>query len=156
MSETHVVSALRKKRAEVAGHVHDLEKKVKTYRARLAHIDETIKIFSPATDPEAIPAKRTYRRARYFSRGEFARLCMDELRKANAPMTTAEIVAGVIAAKGLPKGLAPILTEKALAYLRTKLTTANIVKTGTTQGVRWALADREGSPARWKMKEAAN
>jgi hypothetical protein len=142
MSETHVVSALRKKRAEVAGHVHDLEKKVKTYRARLAHIDETIKIFSPDTDPEAIPPKRTYRRARYFSRGEFARLCMDELRKAEGPLTTAEIVAGVIAAKGLPKGLAPVLTEKALAYLRGKLTTANIVKTGTTQGVRWALADK--------------
>src|ERR1019366_7341546 len=105
MSETHVGSALRKKRAEVAGHVHDLEKKVRTYRARLAHIDETIKIFSPETDPQAIPAKRTYRRARYFSRGEFARLCLDELRKAVGPLTTAEIVAGAVAAKGLPKGL---------------------------------------------------
>jgi hypothetical protein len=142
MSETHVVSALRKKRAEVAGHVHDLEKKVRTYRARLAHIDETIKIFSPATDPEAIPAKRTYRRARYFSRGEFARLCMDELRKAEGPLTTAEIVAGVIAAKGLPEGLVANLTEKTLAYLRTKLATASVVKTGTTQGARWALADK--------------
>jgi hypothetical protein len=142
MSETHVVSALRKKRAEVAGHVHDLEKKVKTWRARLAHIDETIKIFSPETDPEAIPPKRTYRRARYFSRGEFARLCLDELRRAAGPLTTAEMVAGVIAAKGLPKGLAPVLTEKALAYLRGKLATANVVKTGVTQGARWTLADK--------------
>ena len=141
MSETHVVSALRKKRAEVAGHVHDLEKKVKTWRARLAHIDETIRIFSPHTDPEAIPAKRIYRRARYFSRGEFARLCLDELRKAEGPLTTAEIVAGVLAAKGLPKTLTPNLTEKALAYLRTKLATSSVVKTGVTQGARWALAD---------------
>jgi hypothetical protein len=69
---------------------------------------------------------------------------MDELRKANAPLMTAEIVAGVIAAKGLPKGLAPVLTEKALAYLRTKLATATVVKTGTTQGARWVLAEREG------------
>ena len=142
MSETHVVSALRKKRAEVAGHIHDLEKKVRTYRARLAHIDETIKIFSPETDPEAIPAKRTYRRAQYFSRGEFARLCIDELRKAAGPLTTAEIVAGVIGAKGLPKALAPALTEKALAYLRTKLATASVVKTGVTQGARRTLADK--------------
>jgi hypothetical protein len=143
MSETHVVSALRKKRAEVAGHVHDLEKKVRTYRARLAHIDETIKIFSPETDPQAIPAKRTYRRARYFSRGEFARLCLDELRKAVGPLTTAEIVAGAVAAKGLPKGLVPALTEKALAYLRTKLATASVVKTGVTQGARWVLANKD-------------
>src|SRR5258707_9143745 len=99
MTETHVVSALRKKRSEVAGHVHDLEKKVATWRARLAHIDETIKIFSPEIDPEAIPPKRTYRRARYFSRGEFARLCVDALRRADGPLTTAEIVASVIRAK---------------------------------------------------------
>src|SRR5271155_4881554 len=101
MSETHVVSALRKKRAEVAGHVHDLEKKVKTWRAKLAHIDETIRLFSPETDPETIPAKRAYRRARYFSRGEFARLCLDALRKADRPLSTAEILASVIKAKGL-------------------------------------------------------
>jgi hypothetical protein len=53
MTESHVVSALRNKRAEVAGHVRDLEKKAAVWRARLAHIDETIKIFSPETDPEA-------------------------------------------------------------------------------------------------------
>jgi hypothetical protein len=53
MAETHVVSALRTKRAEITGHVHDLEKKVATWRARLASIDEAIKIFSPETDPEA-------------------------------------------------------------------------------------------------------
>jgi hypothetical protein len=139
MSETHVVSALRKKRAEVAGHIHDLEKKVRLQRARLAHIDETIKIFSPETDPEAIPPKRTYRRTKYFGRGEFARLCQDALRRAEGPVTTAEIVASVIAANGLPDNLAPVLTEKVLAYLRTKLATASIVKTGTTQGARWAL-----------------
>jgi hypothetical protein len=139
-AETHVVSALRKKRAEVAGHVHDLEKRVTTWRARLAHIDETIKIFSPETDPEAIPPKRTYHRARYFSGGEFARLCVDTLRRADGPLTTAEIVASVIKAKGLPDNLAQALTEKTLAYLRTKLATASVVKTGKTQGARWALS----------------
>lgn len=144
MTETHVVSALKKKRSEVAGHVHDLEKKVKTWRARLAHIDETIKIFSPNTDPEAIPPKRTYRRARYFSRGEFARLCLDALRRADRPLTTAEIVASVIKAKGLPDSLAQPLTEKTLAYLRTKLATASVVKTGKTQGARWVLSHDGG------------
>jgi hypothetical protein len=140
MTETHVVSALRKRRSEVAGHVHDLEKKVATWRARLAHIDETIKIFSPETDPETIPPKRTYRRARYFSRGEFARLCLDALRRADRPLTTAVIVASVIKAKGLPENLADNLTEKTLAYLRTKLATTSVIKTGKTQGARRALA----------------
>jgi hypothetical protein len=140
MAETHVVSALRTKRAEIAGHVHDLEKKIATWRARLANIDEAIKIFSPETDPEAIPPKRTYRRSRYFARGELARLCLDILRVANGPLTTAEIVARIIKAKGLPDGLDASLTEKTLAYLRTRLKTASIVKTGVTQGARWSLA----------------
>lgn len=141
--QTHVVSALRKKRAEIAGHVHDLEKKARTYRARLAHIDETIRIFSPDMNPQAIPAKRTYRRARYFSRGEFARLCIDALRKADGPITTAEIVASVIKAKCLPEGLD--LTEKTLAYLRGKRTTGIVAKSGTTQGVVWMLAGKDAS-----------
>lgn len=139
MAETHVVSALRTKRAEIAGHVHDLEKKVATWRARLASIDEAIKIFSPETDPEAIPAKRTYRRARYFARGEFARLCLETLRKATGPLTTAEIVASVVRAKGLPAGLGESLTEKALAYMRSKRKAGAVVKSGTTQGTRWQL-----------------
>ncbi len=140
MSETHVVSALRKKRAEVAGHVHHLEKKVKTWRAKLAHIDETIRLFSPETDPEAIPAKRTYRRARYFSRGELARLCLDALRKADRPLSTAEILASVIKAKGLPESSAAALTEKTLAYLRLKRKAGTVAKSGTTRAVRWYLA----------------
>jgi hypothetical protein len=87
---------------------------------------------------------RTYRRARYFSRGEFARLCLDALRRADRPLTTAEIGASVIKAKGLPDNPAQSLTEKTLAYLRTKLATASVVKTGKTQGARWA---------RWRLKE---
>src|SRR5271169_7160352 len=103
MAETHVISALRAKRAEVSGYIHDLEKKVKTWRARLAHIDATIKIFSPETDPEAIPPRRTYRRSNYFKKGEFACLCLDELRKANGkPITTAELVTSILEGKALP------------------------------------------------------
>jgi hypothetical protein len=66
MAETHVISALRSKRAEVSGYIHDLEKRAKTWRARLAHIDATIKIFSPETNPEAIPPRRQQGRAEYL------------------------------------------------------------------------------------------
>jgi hypothetical protein len=104
MAELHVVSALRAKRAEISAYVHDLEKKVATWRARLAHIDASIKIFSPETDPEAIPPRRTYRRSGYFKKGEFARLCLDELRKTNGkPITTAEIVTSILGGQEIAK-----------------------------------------------------
>jgi cell fate (sporulation/competence/biofilm development) regulator YlbF (YheA/YmcA/DUF963 family) len=48
MTETHVVSALRAKRAEMSGYIHELEKKIGRLRASLIHIDESLRLFSPA------------------------------------------------------------------------------------------------------------
>src|SRR5258706_8095559 len=103
MSEPHIVSALRTKRAEVSGCIKDLERKTANQRANLAHIDATIKIFSPATDPNAILPKRTYRRSRYFAKGEISRAVLDTLREANGrPIKASAILDGIIAAKGFP------------------------------------------------------
>jgi hypothetical protein len=142
MTEPHVDAALRAKRAEISGYIHDLEKKVATWRARLAHIDASIKIFSPETDPEAIPPRRTYRRSGYFKRGEFARLCLDELRKADGkPITTATIVTGILGRKKLPHdlGLISSLNERALVYLRQQRKRGAITKVGTSRDAQWAL-----------------
>jgi hypothetical protein len=136
-----VVLALMAKRAEIQGYIQDLETKARRWRARLAHIDATLTIFSPDTDPEAIQPKRRYRRSQYFRGGEFARLCLDVLRETNAPLSTAEIIAGALKAKGLPDDPALIseLTEKALATLREKQKSGTIVKFGATIGAKWQL-----------------
>lgn len=139
-----VLSALIAKRAEIAGHVEHLEKKASRWRARLASIDDAIRIFSPETDPEAIQPKRRYRSSRYFSPGEFARLCLDALRTATEPQTTAQILASVLRAKRIPDG-SPSLTEKTLAYLRTKQASGLVVKTGNTIGAKWQLTSKDGA-----------
>jgi hypothetical protein len=54
MTNTHVISALRLKRAEISGHIHDLEKRIARQRANLANLDATIKLFSPGANPDAI------------------------------------------------------------------------------------------------------
>ena len=77
MAETHVISALRAKRAEISGYIHELEKKIGRLRANLIHIDESLRLFSPGADPDAIPPKRPYRRTRYFSARELSRRCVD-------------------------------------------------------------------------------
>jgi hypothetical protein len=53
MTETHVVSALRAKRAEISGHIHELEKKIGRLRASLLHVDASLRLFSPGADPDA-------------------------------------------------------------------------------------------------------
>src|ERR1700716_4180260 len=102
MVEPHVVSALRLKRAEISGHIHDLEKRIARQRANLANLDATIKLFSPGTNPDAIPPKRVYRRTRYFAHNELSRLTQDALRTASKPLTSAEIAATVMQAKEMP------------------------------------------------------
>jgi hypothetical protein len=60
-----------------------------------------LRLFQPDRDPDEIKPKRTYaKRTRYFARNELARLCMDVLRDAPGLITTDEIAALVIAAKG--------------------------------------------------------
>jgi hypothetical protein len=145
MTATHVISALRVKRAEIGGHIHDLEKRIARQRANLANLDATIKLFSPGTNPDAIPPKRPYRRTRYFARNELSRLTQDALRAASGPLTSAEISAAVMQAKGMPSGDAAfkeIVAVRALTVLRRLAKRGTVAKSGTSRDAQWALARR--------------
>ena len=140
MTNSHVVSALRLKRAEISGHIHDLEKRIARQRANLANLDATIKLFSPGTNPDAIPPKRTYRRTRYFAHNELSRLTQDALRTASGPLTAAQIVSTVIQAKGMPPGDAAfkeIVTDRVLTVLRRLAKCGAVTKSGTSRNAQW-------------------
>ena len=47
MAESHVVSALVDKRAELAGQIVRIEQQLGQFRADLIHIDATIRLFAP-------------------------------------------------------------------------------------------------------------
>jgi hypothetical protein len=144
MVEPHVISALRLKRAEISGHIHDLEKRIARQRANLANLDATIKLFSPGTNPDAILPKRPYRRTRYFARNELSRFIQDALRAASGPLTSAEIAAAVMQAKGMPPGDAAfkeIVAARALTVLRRLAKRGAVVKHGTSRNAKWALCE---------------
>src|SRR5260370_36348912 len=97
MADPHVISALREKRALVAGLIEKLERKLEQHRADLTHIDGVLRLFQPDRDPEAIKPKRAYaKRTRYFARNELARLCIDVPRDARRLISTHAIAAQVI------------------------------------------------------------
>src|ERR1700751_4028255 len=102
MADPNVISALREKRALVAGLIEKLELKLEQHRADLTHIDGVLRLFQPDRDPGEIKPKRTYvRRTRYFGRNELSRLVMDALRAADGALQMTEEIAGrVIDAKG--------------------------------------------------------
>src|SRR5258708_4152129 len=94
MADPHVISALREKRALVAGLIEKLERKLEQHRADLTHIDGVLRLFQPDRDTGEIRPKRTYvRRTRYFARNELSRLCMDALRAADGKLMTTEQIA---------------------------------------------------------------
>jgi hypothetical protein len=143
MTNSHVISALRLKRAEISGHIHDLEKRIGRQRANLANLDATIKLFSPGTNPDTIPPKRPYRRTRYFARNELSRLTQDALRTASGPLTSAEIAAAVMQAKGMPSDDAAfkeIVADRVLTVLRRLAKRGTVAKSGTSRNALWALA----------------
>ena len=145
MTNSHVVSALRAKRAEISGHIHDLEKRIARQRANLANLDATIKLFSPGTNPDSIPPKRAYRRTRYFAHNELSRLTQDALRTASGPLTSTEIAGAVMQAKGMPVDdaqLKKIFAVRALPVLRLLVKRGAAAKSGTSRDAKWALEHR--------------
>jgi hypothetical protein len=149
MADTHVVSALREKRAKVSGCIARLERQLDQHRADLSHIDGVLRLFEPDRDPEAIKPKRTYaRRTRYFARNELSRLILGVLREANGKLiATDEIASQALAAKGLDAADAIMrgaVRKQALTMLRAYRKRGAVEQTGLGRGVRW-LAEREPS-----------
>jgi hypothetical protein len=104
--------------------------------------DATIKLFSPGTNPDAIPAKRAYRRTRYFAHNELSRLTQDALRTASGPLTAAQIAAIIMHAKGMPSDDAAfkgIVAERVLTVLRRLTKRGALVKSGASRNAQWVL-----------------
>jgi hypothetical protein len=144
MAEPHVVSALRAKRAEISGHVHDLERKLARHRASLAAIDATIRLYAPELDPDSIPPKRTYRRTRYFAKGELSRRVVSVLRQADGKsVTTAAITRTIMTEKGFPTDdgtLSVAIAAMVLTVLGRLCKQETVTKSGTSRNAQWALA----------------
>src|ERR1700758_4467991 len=146
MADPHVISALREKRALVAGLIEKLERKLEQHRADLTHIDGVLRLFQPERDPGDIKPKRTYaRRTRYFARNELSRLVMDALRAADGEPVATEAIAGrIITAKSFDAADAALrkaIGEQALALLRSFRKRGVVEQIGLGRGARWKLAN---------------
>jgi len=139
MSEAQAIKALREKRRQIADHIHDLEKKIARQRAHLANLDAAMRLLEP-NHPDAVPAKRPYRRTRYFGRNELSRLVMDTMRTAGRAVTAREIALTVVSAKGLPETAAEQVTDMVLAALRNQAKRGDVTKSGTSRDARWSVA----------------
>ena len=103
MGTTYAILQLRQKRARLSGEIEKAERLLSAQRQDLANLDAVIRLFEPETNPELIPSIRPVsRRSLFFHHGEQQRLCLDALRRANAPMRCRAIAEQAMLAKGLP------------------------------------------------------
>src|SRR5689334_19787912 len=101
MAEPHVIAALRDKRAALSGGIADLENRIGQHRADLLHVDAVLPLFAPDLEPATIPSEAVRQPSGWFRPGELARLVLDVLRAASAPLSIREITAQVMERRGL-------------------------------------------------------
>ena len=100
MAETHVISALTKKRAEVSGEIKHYENLLKKSKLNLQSIDQTIHLFDESYDLRTIKAKRVHKE-RYFKTGEAKVLILDMLRIATEALNTNTVAEKIAFNKGI-------------------------------------------------------
>jgi hypothetical protein len=97
------VTALVRKRAELAGEIEAAEVRLRELRANLAHLDASIRLFDPGYPIAQIAAKKPQpERPVVFERGELGRTILDILRTAPEPLTVAQIAGELRARLSLP------------------------------------------------------
>jgi hypothetical protein len=57
LGNKYPLAAIRERRAEMAGEITSLQKRLRQLRESLVHVDATIRLFDPDGDPTKIPGK---------------------------------------------------------------------------------------------------
>jgi len=120
MAETHVVSALIRKRAEIAGQIEQAQSDLRQLIIDLDNLDATIRLFKPNIDLEEIRPKPLPPRHHAY-KGEISRIVLEALRQSQKPLTAQEIAQHVMAERGLntaDKRLVRLIGKRVGACLR--------------------------------------
>lgn len=141
MGDTFIISGLTSKRAELSGIIADLEKRAAQHRADLVHIDAVLRLYGE-NEPESIAPKAVRRRNDWFKPGELARMVLDILRVASAPLTSREIAAQVMERRGLdPADARTVHLVGKLVHNAVSRQAADLVeKVGDGQVAAWRVA----------------
>src|SRR5947209_20326874 len=91
MTDPHVITALKAKRAELSGELIAAEKRTLELRADISSLDRTIRVFDPTAEPHAIRPILRRKKPTLIPRGQCSRAVLDMLRHTDSPMTAREI-----------------------------------------------------------------
>jgi len=145
MKDNHpTLCALKRLHADIGGKIIDNRKAVKRLREDRRHVAAVIKMFSPGYDVRAIAARRTYKANPWFPRGKLFRSALDIMRAATEPLTVAEIVDRMLAAKGVASakiGQVRGMQSAVLASLQNRKGEGRVRLADDRVPMRWTLAE---------------
>lgn len=101
MAESHVVSGLVAKRSELAGLINYHKSEINRLNEEIRMLGETIKLFDPAYNVQAIKTKHIKKKNVFFERNEASRMIFDLLRTSGKAVSTNEITQHFIDKKGI-------------------------------------------------------
>jgi hypothetical protein len=138
------ISALRRLHADIGGKIIENRKNAKRLREDRKHVTAVIKMLSPGYDTREIAARRTYKANPWFRRGTLFRSALDVMRGASGPLTVAEIVDHMLAAKGVASARTDQvrgLQSAVLSSLRNRQGKGRVQMADNRVPARWMLAE---------------
>ena len=120
MAEPHVITALIRKRAEIAGQIEHTQTALRQLIIDLDNLDATLRLFVPDIELDEIKPRPFPPKHQAF-RGEITRIVFESLRRAGKPLTAQEIAQHVMAERGLntaDKALVKAMGKRVGACLR--------------------------------------
>jgi hypothetical protein len=124
MADPHIISALKKKRAELSADILLAEKRLADLRTDMESVDRTLLLFDPTQKPATIKPRLKRQGQPRFRTGEMTRSILTILREAAGPLTVREIALLIAKQHGLacdtPAAMRPLVANvrSALAWPR--------------------------------------
>lgn len=101
MAESHVISALVKRRADLTGEIEATHLRLRQLILDLENLDATILMFDSEYKLASIKPKAFRPPSDWANRGEMARIILNILRQASEPLSTRDIAIELIASRAL-------------------------------------------------------
>ena len=136
--------ALRRLHADIGGRIIDNRKNAKRLLEDKRHVAAVIKMFSPGYDVKAIAARRHYQANPWFKRGTLFRSALDVMKVATEPLTVAQIIDRMLAAKGVTSakgGQVRGMQSAVLASLQNRKGKGRVRLADDRVPMRWALTE---------------
>lgn len=144
MAESHVITGLVAKRAELAGLIDHHRKESERLTQAIDALDAAIKLFEPDYRIRSIKPKRYQRKNSFFKNGEAGRAIMEVLRDSEKPLSTNEIAKSIICAKDIDPEHEKPLQATILTTLRNYHKKGLVDMTGKDRNSSciWVLIDK--------------